>query len=493
MFNLSLRHKLPIWGGLLILASVLIITVSNLVQTRENIKKNMIIRSEVIARSLVRTLYPAVAQDDVWRTYEIISFLTEAEERHPSFQLESILVLDPEHRIFVSTQPRRHPLGEAIARLGPAYSELVDRLSHNDGRMVVVENARILLAIPIVVEGVTLGTLVMDHPADYYAASFHSILQRTAWTTLLVLLFILPVSWLWGRRMASPLILLTERMSELGQRLPAPLPERIYPHTDELGRLFQVYGQMQRELASKDALERQIVKSDRLAALGRLTASMAHEINNPLGGLLTAVDTLKRHGRHDPVLDRVVPLLERGLHQIKDIVAALLVEAKAKCRDLTPQDVDDVHTLLAQEARKRGVTCEWHNSLPVPARLPATLVRQVLINLLLNAVRAAGEGTATDAETAGKVVAQVRQERQEIHIDIANNGRSIPPEVMEHLFEPFAGGNEDGHGLGLWITYQIVQQLHGHIEADSREGWTRFQVTLPEQLGEASCQTAASA
>jgi signal transduction histidine kinase len=64
---------------------------------------------------------------------------------------------------------------------------------------------------------------------------------------------------------------------------------------------------------------------------------------------------------------------------------------------------------------------------------------------------------------------------------------------MEHLFEPFAGGNEDGHGLGLWITYQIVQQLHGHIEADSREGWTRFQVTLPEQLGEASCQTAASA
>lgn len=489
LFDLSLRHKLPLWGGLLIIATAVIVTGSNLLQTRDNIKKNMLVRSEVLGRSLVRTLYSAVSQDDVWRAFEIINFLSSAEERQPSFQLESMIVLDAANRVFVSTHPKRYPMQEELVGLGPEFALLQARLANNDGRMVTVESERILLAIPLVAESVILGTLVMVHPADYYRASFDRIVQRTAWTTLFVLLIILPISWFWGRRMASPLGLLTERMADLGQKLPAPLPDRIYPHSDELGRLFQVYDQMRRELADKSALERQIVKSDRLAALGRLTASMAHEINNPLGGLLTALDTIKRHACHDPVLDRVVPLLERGLHQIKDIVAALLVEAKSKSRDLTRQDVDDVHTLLAQEARKRGVAWEWHNGLAETAALPATLVRQALINLLLNAVQAASE----EGRAQGRVFARIEQTGSSLRIEVGNDGRAIPPDLMEHLYEPFTGINEDGHGLGLWITYQIVQQLRGRIDVDSQEGWTRFLVELPEGEGEQECLPATSA
>jgi signal transduction histidine kinase len=338
--------------------------------------------------------------------------------------------------------------------------------------MEVLESERILLAIPLVAEGITLGTLVLVHPAGYYRASFNRVLKRTAWTTLIVLLILLPLTWLWGRRITSPLSLLTERMAELGQKLPAPLPDRLYTHSDELGKLFLVYDQMRQELADKEALERQIVKSDRLAALGRLTASMAHEINNPLGGLLTALDTLKRHGQLDPVQARVVPLLERGLTQIQDIVAALLVEAKASSRALTREDVDDVHTLLAQEAKKRAVDWEWHNGLADRCQLPATLVRQVLINLVLNAVQAAGE--------QGRVSARVTLTAGVLHIEVGNSGSRIPPALMEHLFEPFTGSKETGQGLGLWITYQIVQQLHGHIDVASQEGWTRFVVELPE-------------
>lgn len=489
LFDLSLRQKLPLWGGLLILLTAVTVTGSNLLQTRENIKKNMLVRSEVLGRSLVRTLYSAVSQDDVWRAFEIINFLSSAEERTPGFQLENLLVLDAKNRVFVATQPKRYPMQGELVSLGPEFALLQGRLAHNDGRMVIVESERILLAIPLVADGVILGTLVMVHPADYYRASFDRIVIRNSWTTLFVLLLILPISWFWGRRMAAPLTLLTERMGELGQKLPAPLPDRIYPHSDELGRLFQVYDQMRRELADKSALEQQIVKSDRLAALGRLTASMAHEINNPLGGLLTALDTIKRHACHDPVLDRVVPLLERGLYQIKDIVAALLVEAKSKSRDLTRQDVDDVHTLLAQEARKRGVAWEWHNGLEDSLRLPSTLVRQALINLLLNAVQAASE----QGRAQGHVLARIARTGSGLRIEVGNDGRAIPPELMEHLYEPFTGSNEEGHGLGLWITYQIVQQLRGRIDVDSQEGWTRFVVELPEREGGEACQPATSA
>ncbi len=481
--NLSLRHKLPLWGGLLILLTVLAVTVGNLVLTRESIKRNMLARSEILGRSLSGTLYSAISQDDVWRAYEIINFPIQAEKQHPAFQLEDFVVLDAARQVFISTDNKRYPMLARLDALGAPFARLQARLARDSGHIQIIEAERILMAIPLLADGVTLGTLVLVHPGNYYQASFDRVLRRTAWTTLLVLLIMLPLIWYWGMRMATPLSLLAARMEELGQKLPAPLPQRIYSQGDELGRLFRVYEQMRQELLDKEIMERQIVKSDRLAALGRLTASIAHEINNPLGGLLTALDTLRRHSQPDPVLDRVVPLLERGLHQIKDIVAALLVEARAKSRRLTHQDVDDVHTLLAQEARKRSVAWEWHNDLLDTAALPATLVRQLLINLLLNAVQA--------AEGQGRVRADIRMAPGGLHIEIGNSGQCIPPDLMDHLFEPFTGRNEEGLGLGLWITYQIVQQLHGHIDVDSRDGWTRFRVDLPD--GETLCSTATSA
>lgn len=492
LFDLSLRHKLPLWGGLLIVVTAVAITGTNLYLTRESIKKNMLVRSEILGRTLVRTLYSAVSQDDVWRAYEIVNFLARAEDRQPSFQLESLIVLDATDRVFVSTEPRHYPVNVPLPKLGAEFTRLKVMLDQSEGRLVTLESGRILLAIPLVSEGVTLGSLVMVHPADYYRASFDRVLKRNAWTTLVVLLILLPITWIWGRRMAAPMGLLADHMSDLARKLPEPLPDQLYPHADELGRLFRVYEQMRRELADKAELERQIVQSDRLAALGRLTASMAHEINNPLGGLLTALDTLKRHGAHDPVIDRIVPLLERGLRQIQDIVAALLVEARAKSRDLSHQDVEDIHTLLAQEARKRQVEWDWHNSLTDSVRLPSTLVRQVLINLLMNAVQAAGE--PDQARTGkGRVRARVELSVEGLHIEVANDGGVIPPELMEHLFEPFTGANEEGHGLGLWITYQILQQLHGRIQVDSREGWTRFTADIPLYEGEVQCPPATSA
>jgi two-component system, NtrC family, sensor kinase len=474
LFDLSLRHKLPLWGGLLVIVTVVAITSSNLALSHASIKKNMLVRSEILGRSLAKTLYSAISQDDVWRAYEIINFPMHAEARQPSFQLEDFVVLDAASQFFISTTSKQYPLQTKLENLGPSFSELKSRLAHNDGHMVIVESDKILLAIPLVADGVTLGTLVLVHPANYYQSSFDRVLKRTAWTTLVVLLILLPISWYWGRRMASPLTLLADNMGDLGKKLPAPMPGRIYPHGDELGRLFQVYDQMQRELVEKDSLERQMMKSERLASLGRLTASIAHEINNPLGGLLTAVDTLQHHAAPDPVLERVLPLLERGLNQIKDIVGALLVEAKAKGRALSSQDIEDVHTLLAQEAKKRGVEWMWDNSVKGDVQLPATLVRQVLINLVLNAVQAAGSGGQ----------ASVRAALVEGHLvlEVSNNGRDISPELMEHLFEPFSGQNETGQGLGLWVTHQIVEQLRGNIIVNSEVGQTRFCVTLP--LGE---------
>jgi signal transduction histidine kinase len=484
LFDLSLRHKLPLWGGILIVITALTVAGSNILLTRENLKRNMLTRSEILGHTLTQTLYTAITQDDVWRAYETLDALKRSELRHPGFQIEDFILLDHDNQVFTSTLPEHYPLQIELDAIDPGFLGLRERLAAAGKNVLVHEiGDKLLLAVPVIADNVKLGTLILVHPTDYYLASFTRILKRTIWTTLVVMLILLPINWYWGRRMTAPLSLLADRMGDLGKRPPEPIPRHMHANRDELGRLFAAFDRMSVELEEKERMKREIVKSDRLAALGRLSAGIAHEINNPLGGLLTALDTLKRHASPDPVLTRVLPLLERGLTQIRDVVAALLVEARARSRPLTGQDIDDVHTLLGQEAHKRGVETRWENSVAGEIGLPASLVRQILINLALNAIQAAGEH--------GRVTIRTHLVEEHLVLDIHNDGQHIPPELMERLFEPFTGQREDGMGLGLWITHQITRQLKGNIVVHSQPGDTRFCITLP--LGDENWLADASA
>jgi signal transduction histidine kinase len=121
--------------------------------------------------------------------------------------------------------------------------------------------------------------------------------------------------------------------------------------------------------------------------------------------------------------------------------------------------------------------------MPAELPAPASLVRQILINLLLNAVQAAAEdghvslwlGRKDDAESCLSIV-------------VRNDGALLGEEQLAHLFEPFASSRAGGHGLGLWVTYQIVTQLEGRIAARNIDGEVEFVVHLP--LGENPCSTA---
>ena len=271
--------------------------------------------------------------------------------------------------------------------------------------------------------------------------------------------------------MMQPMRLITERISRIGSNEFEALDASLYPYKDEVGQLFAAYADMRAKLMEKAELEKEMVKSERMAAVGRLTASIAHEINNPLGGMLNAISTLKRFGSPDPVMQKTVSLLERGLSQVRDTVAALLVEAKVKSRPLNPADLEDVRILVSHAARKHATQLSWDINLATEVALPSTLVRQVLINLLLNAITAAGQ--------SGHVALRVTASEQGVTMVIENNGKSLSPEQLSRLFEPFTQFSDNGNGLGLWICYQIVTQLGGTIQAESDTMLTRFSVTFP--------------
>ena len=145
------------------------------------------------------------------------------------------------------------------------------------------------------------------------------------------------------------------------------------------------------DLARKAALEREMVQSERLAAVGRLSAAVAHEINNPLGGMLNSLDTLARHGSPDALTSRTIGLLQRGLEQIRATVRALLVEARLDSPALTESDWSDLKELVQPQAAQRNVQLIWSIAASPTLPLPAHQVRQLVLNLLLNAIQACSQ------------------------------------------------------------------------------------------------------
>ena len=389
-----------------------------------------------------------------------------------------MVVLDHRGRVYVSTNPERIPMLADFRQLSPEFASLAEIIARPGRETRVLEpdaSEHLYVATPIREEQAHLGTLVQIYSKKVLHSRFQKSAGQAALIAVIVIVLLLPLGWYWGQRTAVPLVRLTERMEELGSRLPDDLAPELYDYQDELGRLYNAYNRTLQQLREKAQIESQMIHSERLAAIGKLTAGIAHEINNPLVGMLTALNTLRHHGELNPRTLKTLTLLERGLMQIKDTVGALLVGATVKRRALSPQDVDDVRTLIEPQAREQDVHLRWDSQLTAPLSLPSSSVRQVLINLLLNAVHASDPG--------GEVSVAIDVADATLTMIVVNGGQVLTDMQTAHLFEPFANEDERGHGLGLWVCYQIARQLGGDIAVESETydglGRTSFKVTLP--------------
>lgn len=474
-FDLSLRHKIPLWGSALIVASAIAVSGVLMYQAYDNLKNDLISSSESLGYTLAKTLFPLLLHDDPWRAYELLRAPFHEDRPPQPMEPAAIFVVDGDLKILVTSAPMAMPLLAGLDTLGGDYPTLGAALRQADpaktGVYEFADSDRLHVTIPVAEEGARLGTLVISHSKDVFLPRFYGIALGGAAMGALVLAILLPLNWYWGRRMAEPLVQLSDGMSEIVHGAPADLPPDLYAYRDELGQLYDAYRRAAAHIRTKNELEREVLQSERLAAVGRLAAGIAHEVNNPLGGMLMALDTLRKRGTLEPATARTVALLERGLHQITDTVGALLVQARVQHRDLSRQDFDDIRTLIEPQAGKKSLRLEFELEMDDALPLPASLVRQVLINLLLNAIQA--------TPPQGAIRLTGKRSGPELLLTVANQGEPPPPDILSRLFEPFVTSRDSGHGLGLWVTYQTVQQLKGHITAECPAGEVRFVIHLP--------------
>jgi signal transduction histidine kinase len=275
----------------------------------------------------------------------------------------------------------------------------------------------------------------------------------------LAILLLIPFGWWIGKEMTQPVVQMArtiERMSEDGGSL-ADVPRL---HDRELGRISTALAELATEMRQRRQAQKRAMSAQRMAALGRLTAAMAHEINNPLGGMLNAIQTLRLHGDNEQVRSKTLDLLERGLQQIRGTVAALLPQARVEERMLEGNDLADIVTLVVPMATRSQIQIHTKLDLNAPLCVPSGAFRQVMLNLLQNAVKAAGE--------RGSVNAILAATTSQVRFTVTNTGECFVQNQLDALID--AVQENDPRGFGLWVCREMATQFGGQFHTVQSQG-----------------------
>lgn len=233
-----------------------------------------------------------------------------------------------------------------------------------------------------------------------------------------------------------------------------------------------------RELRETQA---ELIKKERLATLGQLTATVSHELRNPLGAMRTSAYVLAQSlADGDPRVLRAVERIERSIERCDRIIDELLDFTRSRVADRLETDIDAWLTeVLGEQTVPAGATLRREAGLAgVTAAIDPDSMRRVIINLLENAFQAMPE-----AETASRprqVTVTTRPSRTGFEIEIADTGPGIAPDVLPRIFEPLFSTKSFGVGLGLPTVRHVVEQHEGSIDVDTVEGeGCRFIIRLP--------------
>ncbi|TXD37523.1 HAMP domain-containing protein [Lujinxingia vulgaris] len=297
---------------------------------------------------------------------------------------------------------------------------------------------------------------------------------------LLVLILII-----WTLR---PLTTLTQAARRIGEGDYRPLPS---PSTrmgqDEVALLTAEFNTMALSLAERDARLRSqhaaLLKSERLATIGRMTSLITHELRNPLSSINLNVEMLAEALQErgiDASDEEIRPLLETVIEEVdrlRDITEEYLIYARLPSPKTQAENLDDIVQGLIDfhqwEWSQHGVeVVVIIDDTPLRVEADANQMRQALLNLIKNAVEASSPGD--------EVVVRVARVDGVARVAIEDQGEGIPPDGLERLFEPFFSTKSQGTGLGLPMTQQIIEEHGGELSVESEVGrGTRFCFELP--------------
>jgi len=348
-----------------------------------------------------------------------------------------------------------------------------------------------------------LGVLDVSLSLDRVDADMRAMKQRVMLVTgveiALISLFIVLFTRRFVSRPIQRLIAGAEAISQMELDKPLDVPGSSQ-ELDQLARSFdrmrEHLSQFTQKLETKveertrqlKAAQQKLIQTDRLASLGQLSASVAHEINNPISGVLNLGMLMQRILSNGAIPAARVEELRKYLGQIVSetarvgrIVSDLLAFSRRSKPQRVPADLNRVVTttlsLVQHKMKLSNVEVETHLAENLPEVLcDQSQIQQVVLNLVLNATE------ATQAKGGGRLSVRTESHGDEAVLTVADNGEGIQPENLSKIFDPFFTTKAEGKGvgLGLAVSYGIIQAHGGDIEVKSKVGeGTSFTISLP--------------
>lgn len=473
--------KLPMTLIAAVAGVALTVGLAVIAQERARIREDLQEKALLISRGVAGIAYEAVLRNDYWTLFKALSSMTSSSGHGGVDNATMVgMVLDTEGRVLAHLNPEKHPVGLPMLASDPVQRQWLKEVSQSElsrVRSIYVDGRDYIESVvPIQSNGSTVGVVVLR-------LSTAEIEARTAAAAIIIFGIIMVFGGLGSAfgvyissRMVRPLNALAAGMETLGKGdFESVVPVKPRDH-DEIGRLAETFNRMAAELAEKRQLEQQLAVSEKLAAVGRIAAGVAHEVNNPLAGMLTCLNTIRRYPDDASLVPRYLPLIEKGLNRIGAIVQGLLVELKEDKAQVWGDGgcLEDVKELILAEIGDKPVQLHWSNRLELAYCVNCGPMQQVVLNLVKNAVQACSEG--------GNVIFSACHDDGVVVVEVEDDGPGISLDRLDKLFDPFYTSRSSGTGLGLWVTYRLVEKMGGVIEVESEPGrGSIFRVRVPGQ------------
>jgi two-component system, NtrC family, sensor kinase len=436
---------------------------------RDDLKEDVMFLTQTVAL----TAPELVLRDDSWTLYKTLRDIVKGPDSVHHATVVTAMVLDPEGRILAHIYPALFPIGTPLfsensseqlrfqSELGTTSSGIFEGQNFIEGNRPIRAGGKILGLARI-----RLSTAELD---EQTASAVVSITLLTIGIAIIGII----LGSIWSTQLLRPLHALAQSMEKLGRGTVRPLPVL---RADEIGQLVASFNRMIGELEEKSKLTARVAENEKIVAFGRIAAGVAHEVGNPLAGMLNCLSTLRAQSNDPDLVARYLPMIERELKKIEALIKDLLAELRVEdAREIADAScLEEVRDLVAAELRTTKIELVWDNRLAPGEPVNRPRMQQILLNLMHNSIQA--------MPTGGTLCCRFWSDQSKLIFEVEDTGHGIPSENIERIFEPFFTSRNTGTGLGLWIVLRLVQSMQGEIDVNSAlNKGTRVRVQIPRE------------
>ena len=472
----TLQGKFTFYLSILIVVTMSVLAYWNISREKRLLQGAIVREGKALVESLAISCSNTMLYEEIGLIEEgglLDNYISDLMQRR-DLNIIYVMILDPKGKVIAHN---------SMVEVGNLYQdEITKRVLASWNTLLQHPTDNVLdISTPLAISTKRWGTFRIGISLESLRKEVSSlVLKYILYTGFFILLATAIIAFLFGF-ITKPLKLLTKEMDET--KPGEDPPSLSVTGQDEIGILRRSYYRLLQRIREdeeeRERSQRSLLLTEKMVAIGKLTAGMAHEINNPLGGLLNCIYHFKKGVQSIDKRLEYLDLMEDGIKRIQRVVTNLLEYARNPNLERSATDfgslIEKTLSLLDYQIRKGRIAIEKE----IPENLPSVemdrdQMGQVLVNIFLNALQAMQEGGTL------KVKAEVVGEQ--IRMAISDTGKGIPEDILPKVFDPFftTKGEEKGTGLGLWLSQGTVERHGGTIQinSDGKEG-TTVNINLP--------------